>query len=170
MALLEVTATPISTTAWRMSWTGSGTFYVYQNGRRISIQTDTQIDIQTADGAVPQIEVATASGDVPYQLLYPWRANLAWYDGDALASAYYVVQQDGTAIDAILGATREYVRWQSKPLADQTTYAYQIDPYATGNLIGESVTHDVVIARNPDDPNVTYSYDATSGDLTISAT
>lgn len=169
MSLVTVSATRLTSTAWRMSWADTvDTYWVYVDGRLVSIQGDAYINLESTTGAVPQCEVATDEDDVPNQLLYPWRANLAWYDGDTSPARYHVVKLSGSAIDVLASTALSYVRWQSGVLDDQTSYAYTVDPIDAYDLTGTSQSFTVVIARHPDDPNVTYSYDAGSGEVTIS--
>lgn len=169
MALVTVSATRLTSTAWRVSWADTvDTYWVYLGGKLLSTQPDASIDIETTDGAVPQVEVATDIDDVPNQILYPWRANLAWYTGDTLPANYHTIELNGTTIDVLVNATKAYTRWQSDILDDQTSYAYTVDPIGASAISGTSQDFTVTIARNPDDPNVTYAYDSGSGEVTIS--
>jgi len=169
MALVTVSATRLTITAWRFTWADTvDTYWVYLGGKLISTQADATIDIETTDGAVPQIEVATDIDDEPNQIIYPWRANLAWYTGDTLPASYHTITLDGSIVEVLLNAANAYTRWQSPILADQASYTYTIAPIDAYAITGTSQDFTVTIARNPDDPNVTYAYDSGTGEVTIS--
>lgn len=170
------TATRTGSYAVRYEWMGTAPFDVWRDGRIVLEQTTaTTYTAQTTDGTtapLPAIEIlddtdTTIAQSRQYSpvVRFQWRGQ-----SDA---SYYKIQQyvdsEWTAIGMVRESGAGYYSWASQPQTDGESVEFRVVPYDTRGYDGLPlpVTHTVVC--NPSPPDVSYTYNAGTGLLTIAA-
>lgn len=163
---------------WRYDWTGTAPFRVFDYGT-YSFQieaTDETSYFVTSDNNIepPPIEVfdSTETASVAVGETYPASIVIQWR-GYSYAD-YYDVQKE-VSPSTFETVYREpetgagYYRYISqKEMEDVETVTYRVIVY---DKSGESVNVDTtqIVIRNPSPPELTYTYNAGTGLLTIAA-
>jgi hypothetical protein len=162
--------------AWRYAWTGTAPFTVTALGRTILDASEvTSTVLQWDDGEThtepPALEVydSTEDADALSQTLYPPVVTLQ-FRGRA-TNLYYVIQQwDGAAWDEIATLNEDgsgYYRYDS-PYWITGAYQVRVIPYDQSGTAGIPLTFSIFHNTAPA-PELTYSYNDATGDLTVSA-
>lgn len=164
--------------AWRYAWSGTSPFYVYRDGKNvfgISSTTKTEWIFENRDPYEPPvvevIDSTETTADVE-QVEHPPYAILQWR-GAANAVQYVLQEYDSdTGLWKTWQSVREtgagYYSFQTPVLDDQTTHTWRV--VAMDAAENESyIVHTLYMVRNPDPPTIDISYDAGTGDVTVSA-
>jgi hypothetical protein len=171
--LTSLSLTPAGTFAWRLAWTGDdadATYRVFRDGRLLATTRLTELLVGATGGAPPVFEVLDDPEAEP-AAGFPATATLAWY-ASAGAARYRVEQDVGgnwTEVDALPDDGSGYFRWTSDALADVTAYDFRVVPVGANGNDGTPLEYAVLMVRVPEPPAVAYSYDAGTGNVTISA-
>ena len=172
--------TQISSGVWRYSWTGTAPYSVFDYRSyefTLRDSDDTEYYATAEDGGVePQaIEVfdSTESTASALGVLYPARITLQWR-GYAYADYYDIQQETSTpgtyaSIQVYNEDGSGYYKYTATKLSDSVgTGSYRIVTVdKSGALI--NTDFEAVIIRHPDPPELTYTYSAGTGLLTIAA-
>ena len=173
------TATKTGSYSVKYTWSGTAPFDVWQDGRKVLDQTTrTQYVAQPLDATstpptvLPTVEIRddndtdTASSKVHSPLLrFQWRgqANVV----------LYIVQEYVVDTWTTRGAVREsgagYYNYTTTVLADATTHQWRVIAQDENGYQGEALSLTHYMVRNPAPPDVSHSYDAGTGLLTVAA-
>lgn len=163
---------------WRYDWTGTAPFRVFSYGTYTYIIDDTEETslFVTSDNNIepPAIEVfdSTETDDIAAGEEYTARFIIQWR-GYQYAD-YYTVQKETapstwTDVDNYIEDGRGYYKFQgSLESSDYTIPTYRV--VMTDKAGATSTTEfSYYIVRHPDPPELTYTYNAGTGLLTIAA-
>ncbi len=163
---------------WRYDWTGTGPYRVYSYGlyQFIEEETDDEFIYLSSTGNIepPAIEVfdSTETDDIPQGEQYQSRFIIQWR-GYQYAD-YYTIQKETapstwTDVQTYIEDGRGYYKFQSTiESSDYTEPSYRV--ILTDKAGATSTTEfSYYVARNPDPPELTYTYNAGTGLLTIAA-
>jgi hypothetical protein len=160
--------------SWHFEWTATTAPYrIYLDGRLVSTVTSAEYDYEgRAYGTYPPpLEVLDANDSTTAQNLdYSPRLTLQWRG--VTGTAYYVVEYYAdaawTRVDLQIPETGfGYYNYQTPVLTDVTTAQWRVlavDAYANES---DPLAFSALIVRNPDTPDVTMTYSAVSGNVTI---
>lgn len=170
--------TQVSSGVWRYSWTGTAPYSLFDyRSYEFALQDseDTEYYATSDDGVEPQaVEVFDSTEDTGDALgvLYPARITLQWR-GYAYADYYEIQEETAPSTYTTVQVYNEdgsgYYKYTATKLTDDVgTGSYRI---ITVDKSGALVNTDfeAVIIRHPDPPELTYTYNAGTGLLTIAA-
>ncbi len=171
--------TPAGSRRWTFTWssTGAAHYYVYWRGDLVAVlDSATLTYTMTAPaGQYPaNIEVTDDPTDVPQQIANPVRVHLQWdIDPETPGSGApdrVVITRNGATVATIATiAAQTHYTWDSPVLSDDTTWSFAVVPYdALGNPGPSLAASSMTIARNPDLPSATATYNPATGRLTLS--
>lgn len=171
---LTPTAERVGPYSVRYTWSGTAPYDVWVNGELVLNQTtDTTTVIQFPGEAVPHaVEVldATDTG-MAESLRYSPRLRLQWRGhagvehyrvqtyADSAWSTQQIASEDG----------RGYYTYTTIAQADATSAQWRVIPVDERGYEGEPVAFTFYVVRNPAPPAVDFSYNAGTGNLTVSA-
>ena len=180
MAALITACNPIGEGAWRYEWSGTAPFGVYAMGRTLlSGSTDTSIVVQWDDGEThtepPAIELQDADGYTPdaggiiSQIVYAPGVSLQ-FRGRTTNSYYTVEQYIGAAweVVAVIQETAAGYYSYTAPYLIAGTYQFRVTPYDITATAGTPLAFTLIHHTAPA-PELTYSYNAGTGIVTVSA-
>lgn len=151
---------------------GTPTFYWYEDGVLVEASTRNWRQLDLLHGAGVGIDVFDDSGDSPTPG-FPARVTLQWHpSADGTATKYRVEFYSGGAwstLATLYDNGRSILRWTSEVLDDDMEYTLGIVPVNASGNDGDRRTLIFRMRRRPDAPDVSYSYDGVSGNLTVSA-
>ncbi|HEX4793719.1 MAG TPA: hypothetical protein VH370_08010 [Humisphaera sp.] len=143
------------------------TFYVYRDGQLLRTTTANHFSCRIDPDTAPVFEVfddpSTAPAALPRSLL------LFWYRSDA-TDYYRIDQYDGSAwnfVTRIPDDGRSTYLWTSPNQPDGQVAQFRIVPVGTNGNEGTPTTIARLIVAHPLPPQVSYSYDAGTGKVTI---
>lgn len=165
--------------SWKFVWTGTSPYYVIRKGVLVFPPSTTRTEWifdHDDDQEPPVVEVydSTQVSTASVQLTNPPYGMLQWWHAEN--AAYYLVQKevtDGAATywvnvpPLIIDLGVGYYQYETPALSDETTTSYRVvavDQNGAQNL----VEFDIPMVRNPDPPRITISYDAGTGNATVS--
>lgn len=171
--------TKVSSGVWRYAWTGTAPFSVFDYSTydfTLRDSDDTEYFASNGGTVEPQaIEVfdSTEDSTTAKGVLYPAKITLQWR-GYAYADYYDIQQETSTpgtyaTVQTYTEDGRGYYQYTAAKLTDDVgTGSYRI---ITVDKSGAVVNTDfeAVIIRNPNPPELTYTYSAGTGLLTIAA-
>jgi hypothetical protein len=171
--------TQVSSGVWRYSWTGTAPFTLFDYSTYdFTLQDSDDTEYYASDGGAdePQaIEVfdSTEDSSTANGMLYPAKITLQWR-GYAYADYYEIQEETSTpgtyaTVQTYAENGSGYYKFTATKLSDDVgTGSYRI---ITVDKSGAVVNTDfeAVIIRNPDPPELTYTYSAGTGLLTIAA-
>lgn len=171
--------TKVSSGVWRYSWTGTAPYSVFDyRSYEFAVRSseDTEYYATSDRGVEPQaIEVfdSTESTSTALGVLYPARITMQWR-GYAFADYYEIQQEMSTpntyeTIQVYNEDGSGYYKFTATKLTnDVGTGSYRI---ITVDKSGAVINTDfeAVIIRHPSPPELTYTYSAGTGLLTIAA-
>lgn len=176
MTVTFTKAQKVDALVWEWEWTSNltnPTYYLYGNGVLIGETTHPQAMLTLSPNESFQFEVLDDPDAVP-AFAYPSRAFLQWYlDEDDPAERYDIDEYVGgqwvssTPPSIKPGFGQTYFQYQTRVLEDQTTHIFRVTPVAADERAGVPVIYTFFIVRLPDPPTVSYSYSASSGDVTM---
>lgn len=161
--------------AWRYTFTGTAPFTVTSRGQQILVTSDSEEVTVTGDAdsiEPPPIEVydSTGSAATLQQTLYPPRVTIQFRG--RTTNAYYVVSQyisgQWTQIATVLEDGRGYYDVVT-PYAVTGEYQFRVTPYDESETAGIPLDFEVSHFTNPEPPELTYTYNAGTGNVTIAA-
>ena len=172
-------------------------FYIYQDGKVIDVTTMTQKVFSVDEGESLNIEIIDGRADAvnlrcdddpdlhcdddPYLrcdgsyalfkiTTYPGRLTLHWYA--STDTLYYKIEEYVSAewIERaqVYDLGEGYFSWKTRPLEDSEIHQFKITPIGENNNEGTPKTFSCVMVRNPDEPDVGYSYGDDTKKVTIS--
>lgn len=164
----------IGPSSWRFAWSATtGPYRVYLDGRLIDTITAVEYDYEgyTWGSFPPPLEVLDANDSTtPQNLDYPPRLWLQWR-GVTDAEYYVVEYYSGSAWTRVNLQMPEtgagYYKYQTPALADVTTAQWRVLAVDAYQNESDPLTFSALIVRNPDTPDVTMTYSAVTGNVTI---
>lgn len=174
MALTYSSVVKIGRQSWRYSWAATTAPYrVYLRGALIATTAAVEYDIEEA-GATdepPILEILDATEGAAETVTYPHHAVLQWR-GDETASIYRVqeyIESAWTTRETVLETGVGYYHYTTEQLADVSTHLWRVQAIDDYNNASAALAFSVRIARNPDAPDITVTYDAVNEELDIAA-
>ena len=177
MGALITDCIKVGANAWRYAWSGTAPFTVYRGGlAMLQDSDDTELVVQWLDGAPhvepPPIEVIDSTqteADVQQALYVP---NITLQFRGAPTNLYYKVEfyYGGDWIQAaVINETGAgYYTMVSAGLPPDT-YQFRVTPYDMSGTAGEPLQYSVFHVTNPAPPELTYTYNAGTGLVTVDA-
>jgi len=167
---VTLTITQQSRNTYLAEWTNGvagTTYYVYRDGELIDTTTATSKVFVVAAGESAEIEVYD-DGTAP-AVGYPSRIRLEW---DAVAGTdhylvYLLVISDWTPIGYVLSGSLSHYSFETPILDDCTSHQFRVIAVDTNNIESNPHQFTCLMVRRPTNPDVTYSYDAETGYVTI---
>ena len=168
----------VSYGTWKYAWTGTAPFSVFDYRSYefvVENSDDTEYYATSDDNTEPQaIEVfdSTESTADALGLDYPARVILQWR-GYSYAD-YYEIQQETapstyTTVQTYIEDGSGYYKFVSPVTTDDVeTASYRVVMYDRAGAFSNTDTEQVII-RHPSPPELTYTYNAGTGLLTIAA-
>jgi len=163
----------IDDTSCLYSWSsdlGTPTFYIYQDAVLVETTANTSKVFHVAinDGFVIDVlDDPDADPTTPY----PGRITLSWYEVDD--THHYLIQEYVASVwttRSLLFDTGDvFYTWESRYLEDVTTHYFRIIPVGDNGNSGTETGVSWLMVRYPNPPDVTYSYDAETQKITITA-
>jgi len=157
----------------RFSWTSNlddPTFWVYRNGVLATVTKATSVTWSVDPAEELVVEVLDDANAKPARS-FPGRFTLHW-QGTAGVDHYRIEESVSgvwTTRGRVADIGQNYFRWVSRWLEDETTHQFRIIPVGTNKNEGTPKTFSALMVRNPDVPDVNWSYDAGTKKVTISA-
>jgi hypothetical protein len=168
--------------AWRFTWTGTGPYDVVMHGQYLA-QGQTAAEYtysdfvrlgETSDYAdtAPPVEVIDTADTTTCQSLdHPpyarlqWRGNAAWtnYRVEQYISAVW------TEVDNIAEAGTGYYLWHSDPLTDGATHQFRVIAVDQRGYESDPLAYSALVVTSPTPADVTLSYSAGTGLVTVAA-
>lgn len=159
--------------AWRVRWSSDladPTYYVYVGDVLALTTKRTWADFTVRAGETLAIQVFDDAAAVP-AVVHDGRVAITWERRDG-ADLYRLEQWDGAAW-APRHEQREVGEWlyqyTTPVLDDCATARWRVVPVGTNLADGAPQEFSWYVAREPDAPEVTYSYDPVTGLLTVEA-
>ena len=160
--------------SWRLTFSSSeasATFYVYRDGQLVAETTAQWIDVLVPRGEYPVFTVVDDPDDAP-AAGYPGRLVIQWR-ADTTAD-YYTVEQSVASVWTAVARVDEtgltgYLHWSTPWLDDVTTYQWRVTPHGSNGVDGSPTALSTLMVRHPDPPDVTVTYSAATGKLTVAA-
>jgi len=154
--------------SWRLSWSGSGTFYVYVDGFLYTTTTRTWYDVPVPAGAVLAVQVFDSSSDTPDDV-HPCQFVFFWERSpDAV---HYRIERYVDAAWSVVHRVHERGQWiynyRTAVLEDETEHQYRIVPVGSDGREGTAKTFTIKMVRRPDRPTQTITYDSGTGMLSV---
>jgi len=172
---MAVTINPpiaIGNAGWKITWTGTGPYYIYADGKLVGT-TETEEWILQTLGVIEIIEAAAPERILTGRLVIQW---------DAIAAIdYYSVEQyfgsypygAWTEIAQIKDDGSPLFQYETGQQSDESAQFFRVKAVGeNGNVSGvatNAVTRRAVIARHPDVPDVSYSFSNATKKITITA-
>jgi hypothetical protein len=146
------------------------TFYVFVDGTRARVTTQTTVDLPIAADESPVVEIF--DDPLTESSVDPCRVNICWYPVEA-ASYYKIERKIGEvweAQDEIEENGQSAYTWLSPPLETGIEHFFRVVPIdSSGASLPEAFTAADMICT-PDAPTVAYSYSSTTNTVTITET
>lgn len=159
---------------WTSDATAPVSFRVYREGRKVTAFTSAdgtgEVVLVIAPDTSPYLEVLDNDSLQPSPA-FSGHLTLNWM-ATAGAESYAVQWWDGSAWQtqaSIEDTGFASYSWLTQWLADSTTHQFRIVTTATDGTTATSATMNLLMVRHPDSPNVTYTYSAGTGKVTIAA-
>lgn len=167
MAEVEITAIQLpGGLGWRISWSGSGTFYVFTDGFLYITTTRTFYDIPVEKGARLTVQVFDSISDTPDRC-YPSQFVYFWERSPDASS--YRIDEYVDAAWAIRHRIRDTGQWmynyRTRALEDEQSHRYRIVAIGPDGVVGAPKDFTIPIVRRPDRPEQTAVYDPETGTL-----
>lgn len=164
----------VGTKACRYTWTGTAPYTVYLKGDAVLQNTEqTEYTAQWTDDLVepPPIEVidSTQSAATLQQVLHSHKITLQFRG--RRTNSYYVGQiYVGSWIDAvtIVEDGRGYYQVDTGEWPTGS-YQFRITPYDSSGTAGTPLQFSIFHHTNPTPPELSYTYDSGTGNLTVDA-
>lgn len=156
-----------------VSWSSNlsdPTFYVYQDGKLISVTKQTQMSFSVQHGESLVVEVLDDASAKPVTA-FPGRLTLNWYasaDTDYYRIEEYV-NSSWTLKASIDDSGQGYFTYRTRFLEDQTTHQFRIIPVGKNGNQGTAKNFSCLMVRHPNPPDVNFSYSNDDETVTISA-
>lgn len=171
---LTPTAERLGTYAVRYTWSGTAPYAVWVNGEKLLNQTTlTEAIVQFPGESVPhacEVRDANDSGSAE-SVVYSPRLRIQWrgqndaeyykvqtYTGGAWATQQ-VVREDGSG----------YYQFSTVAQTDGATVQWRVVPVDERGYSGAAIDFSQFVVRNPAPPDVTMTYAAGTGLLTVAA-
>lgn len=174
MSVTTLTVTRVGDVGFRLDFASDQpepTFYVYRDGRAVSEGTQPSYLAVVLPGESPVFEVLDDAEAAP-QEGYPAYVTLSWYAGGADVDRYLVQQFVSgvwTTKATVRDSGRPYFTWRSGTLADVTSHQFRVIPVGDNGNQGTATSFTVLMVRYPDPPDVAFSYDEGTGEVTVAA-
>jgi len=161
---------------WLISWSssfGAGAhFWIYLNGELVEEDTPTtsMVVAMTTPGDLTELEVLDAAPE-SLDPAYPSRAHLGWYGVDGAAS-YRVEEYVGAAWTErkpLNAEDADFFVFRTRVLEDSTVHQWRVVPVGANGNEGTPLTWSFLMVRRPDPPDVTFSYDEGTGEVTVAS-
>lgn len=163
-------AVPVGIGAFRVEWTvtPAASVRVFQNGELITSGLLTEWVFTVTPGGSLFVEVLDDPNQVPLAW-YDDRAMLVW-EGDADVAKYRIeefIDAAWTTRQTVENLGEPWFRWRTRRLEDEATHQFRVTPIGLQGAEAEPELFTATMARYPDRPDVTWSYDDGAGELTI---
>ena len=165
----------VGTKACRYTWSGTAPYTVYLKGDAVLQNTDqTEYTAQWTDALVepPAIEVidSTESAATLQQVLHSPKITLQFRG--RRTNSYYVAQLwDGAAWAydvTIIEDGRGYYQVDAG-FCETADYLFRVTPYDASGTAGTPLQFSIFHHTNPTPPELSYTYDSGTGNLTVDA-
>ena len=171
--IINLRAEQISASAFLLRWDSTvegATFYVYRDGELLATTSLNEWLVTVEAGEAPVFDVLDDAAASP-EPAFPGYLVLTWY---AVAGAHrYLVQEDvagtWTTFKTVLEDGSGYYLVSTRFLEDATVHTFRVLPVGTNENDGTAATLICLMVRNPDPPDVSFSYDSGTGAVTIAA-
>lgn len=170
----NATIIKLGTKTWKFLLSGTAPFTLYGPGGQIGAETsETSIILEGDDDYEPPLLqiLDSASTDTVYETENPSVICLQWR-GDS-SHSYYEVQESvagtWTHRRIMVENGQGYYEYQTLPLDDVTTATWRVLAYDSQENVGRSMEFNVLVVRNPEPPVVWITYNAVTGNATVSA-
>jgi len=153
---------------WRLSWSGSGTFYVYRDGTLFATTAQAELLVMIEPGDTHVFEVLDASTAAP-ATAFPARLTLGWYPV-AGAERYLVEERVAgawTQRASIRDGGHGYFTWPSRVLEDSVTHRFRVVAIGVDGNRGTAAAVAVLMVRHPDPDAVAFTYAAAGHTLSL---
>lgn len=143
------------------------TFYIYLDGNLIAETKQTEYTIAVNLDEVSLIEILDDPDASPMQV-FPGKARLGWFFVEG--TDYYRVDEyiNETWVERRrLPENNGYLQWESRFLEDGQTHLFHVVPIGINGNEGEAKQFAVLMVRRPDVPDVDYSYNEGTGNVTV---
>ena len=175
MTTRAITWERIGQAAWMASYSGTGPFEHWLCGKPIDVTADTQRPYEHPDWTddPPAVEVVdTDTSDAAVGESYPPFAVLRWR-GATIYTHYLVRRWNGSAY-VLIGTHGEdgrggYCRYEDEPVSKPTTRLYRVTGVDSQENESDPLPYSVLINGIPGTPAKTWSYNAGTGNLTVTA-
>lgn len=145
------------------------TFYVWRDGVLQGSTTATIWDATVPLGQHPVWDVFDDPDDEP-EAVYPDHFRLQWRGGGSAVDHYLVEEKVGstwTQRARIPETGRNYYHFNTARLADVTVHELRVVAVGADGNESEAAAFAALMVRHPDPPLAAYSYDAGTGEVTI---
>lgn len=169
MAVTVQSIKKLSALLWRIEYSSdlvSPTFQIYKNGVLLSTTPNTVIDIPVEPNASPVISFTDDPADVPKR--FPERFQLFWQKSEG-ADSYRIERDTGAGynlVTTIQSSGLMYYSYLTSVLEDGIIHNFRVVPVQSGNL-GTPTVFSATMVKIPAVPDVSYSYDSGTGQVTI---
>jgi len=169
MAEVDALAQPTGPDSVRVYWsetTPGSVYYVYKDAVLLGSTTQTWFLVTLAAGECAHISVFDDSADVP-DAGFPGYFRFEW-DASTGATSYRIeeyIDTTWTTISTIPSTADTHYSYNTPYLADGTEHQFRMVAANANDSAARLIT--VLMVRRPDPPDVTYTYDSDTGDLTV---
>lgn len=151
----------LDASTWLVSWssdlTPPVTFWIYVDGQLIATTTASSWTFSSPIGVIEVLDTSTPPADA-----YPSKAILTW-NGVAGAQTYLVQEYVESAwvnrASIVPKNGQTYFAWTSGILADSQTHQFQVLAVGVNQNDGTAASLNLLMVRNPDPPDVSFTYD-----------
>jgi len=168
MAEVDITAAQLpGGLSWRISWSGSGTFYVYLDGFLYVTTTRTFYDIPVESGAVLAVQVFDSISDTPDRC-YPSQFVFFW-ERSPTAKSYRIdeyVDSEWVVRHRIRDADQWMYHYRTRALEDEQSHRCRVVAIGPDGVEGAPKDFTIPLVRRPSRPDQTVTYDAETRMLT----
>lgn len=158
----------------RLAWSSDEedpTYYVWRDGALVATTEASSMDFTLSAGEVLTVDVFDDSADVQSNA-WPGRLTLNWFDaGDDVDYFRCEEYSGGEWVERaqLSEDGRGYYQWTTRFLEDVTEHQFRIVPVGTNGNDGTPQSFTCLMVRQPDTPDVDYSYSDATDKVTVSA-
>lgn len=142
-------------------------FYIYLDGRLVTITTQTEYVIGVNPGENYVLEILDDSVEVATQI-FPGKIRLGWFFCEGCD--YFLIDEyvSGSWQQRMrIKDSGGYLSFISRFLEDGQSHRFRIVPVGTNGNTGQIKEFVVLMVRYPDEPDVDFEFDSQTGKITI---
>ena len=160
----------IDARSWRLSWTGSGTFYIYRDGTLFVTTTQAELLVMIEPGDRHVFEVLD-SATARAATAFPPRLTLDWWAVDD--ADHYLVEElvagTWTQRAHVGDEGRGTCHWRTRVLEDGVRHRFRVVAVGADGNRGTAAAVTVLMVRHPDPDAVAFTYAAAGHTLALGA-